>query len=86
VKATIGLARELKLDVIAEGVENAKQLALLPSWGCRAAQGFYFAKPMAAEQVEPLLRKGMIHPIEPLAATGRCGSEKVRLGSPRLPR
>jgi diguanylate cyclase (GGDEF)-like protein/PAS domain S-box-containing protein len=61
VKATIGLARELKLDVIAEGVETAEQLALLHSWGCRSAQGFYFAEPMTAEQIEPLLRQGVIY-------------------------
>ena len=60
VKATIGLAHELKLDVIAEGVETVEQLHLLNSWGCGAAQGFYFAHPMTVEQIEPLLRQGAI--------------------------
>ena len=60
VKAAIGLARLLGIDMIAEGVETEQQLGLLKSWGCRAAQGFYFAKPMPAEDVTSLLRGGKI--------------------------
>ena len=62
VKATIGLARELKIDVIAEGVETAEQLRLVTSWGCHEVQGFFFAKPLRAEDLEPLLRAGRILP------------------------
>jgi EAL domain-containing protein (putative c-di-GMP-specific phosphodiesterase class I) len=46
--------------LIAEGVETEQQLELLKSWGCRSAQGFYFAKPMATEEVTPLLRQGKV--------------------------
>lgn len=46
VKAIITLARNLGLDVIAEGVENEVQLAVLKKHGCEYAQGFYFAPPM----------------------------------------
>ena len=46
VKATIGLARELKIDVIAEGVETAEQLHLVTSWACHEAQGYFFARPL----------------------------------------
>ena len=60
VKATIGLARELKIDVIAEGVETAEQLHLVTSWGCHEAQGYFFARPLRAEDLEPLLRAGRI--------------------------
>jgi diguanylate cyclase (GGDEF)-like protein/PAS domain S-box-containing protein len=60
VKATIGLARELGIGVMAEGVETADQLRLLHEWGCRQAQGFYFAAPMPAEDVLPLLRSGNV--------------------------
>jgi diguanylate cyclase (GGDEF)-like protein/PAS domain S-box-containing protein len=59
-KAAIGLARELGIEVIAEGVETAKQLRLLQQWGCRQAQGFYFAKPLPVEDVTLLLRRGTI--------------------------
>jgi diguanylate cyclase (GGDEF)-like protein/PAS domain S-box-containing protein len=60
VKAAIGLARELGIGVIAEGVETADQVRLLHAWGCRQAQGFYFAAPMPAEDVLPLLRAGSL--------------------------
>ena len=60
VKAAIGLARELGIGVIAEGVETADQVRLLHEWGCRQAQGFYFAAPMPAEDVLPLLRSGSV--------------------------
>src|SRR6202046_1362446 len=60
VQAAIGLARLLGIDMIAEGVETEQQLDLLKSWGCRSAQGFYFAKPMSLEDITPLLRQGKI--------------------------
>ena len=68
VKATIGLARELGINVIAEGVETVEQLELLKAWGCREAQGYYFAKPLAAEDLAPLLRRGTIVRQQPLRA------------------
>ena len=60
VKAAIGLARELGIGVMAEGVETAEQVQLLHEWGCRQAQGFYFAAPLLAEDVLPLLRAGSV--------------------------
>ena len=63
VKAAIGLARELGIGVIAEGVETADQVRLLHAWGCRQAQGFYFAAPMTAEDVLPLLRSRQRHAL-----------------------
>ena len=46
VKAMIGLARELGLQVIIEGVENLAQLRLLEEWGCDLYQGFLGAAPL----------------------------------------
>jgi EAL domain-containing protein (putative c-di-GMP-specific phosphodiesterase class I) len=60
VKATIGLAHELGINVIAEGVETREQLELLKNWGCKEVQGFYYAKPLAEEDVTILLRNGGI--------------------------
>jgi EAL domain-containing protein (putative c-di-GMP-specific phosphodiesterase class I) len=57
VKAVIALARSMKLDVIAEGVESAAQLDFLGAHGCRQMQGFYFSRPVTAEQVESLLKE-----------------------------
>ncbi len=46
VKTIIELARNLKIDVIAEGVENEKQFKLLYTYGCMLFQGYYFSKPL----------------------------------------
>jgi diguanylate cyclase (GGDEF)-like protein/PAS domain S-box-containing protein len=54
VRAALGLARELGLGVIAEGVETKEQLELLRSWGCREAQGFYFSKPRPPQEITEL--------------------------------
>jgi diguanylate cyclase (GGDEF)-like protein len=62
VKATLGLAHELSITVLAEGVETKKQLELLKGWGCGEAQGFYFAKPLAEKQVTAMLRSSRILP------------------------
>jgi diguanylate cyclase (GGDEF)-like protein/PAS domain S-box-containing protein len=78
VKAAIGLARELGIGVLAEGVETAEQLRLLHEWGCRQAQGFYFAAPMSAEDVLPLLRSGSI--MRWLAAPSIAPGRARRLG------
>jgi diguanylate cyclase (GGDEF)-like protein/PAS domain S-box-containing protein len=78
VKAAIGLARELGIGVLAEGVETADQLRLLHEWGCRQAQGFYFAAPMSAEEVLPLLHSGSV--MRWLAAPSAAPSGPRRLG------
>ena len=51
VKALISLARELGLQVVAEGVESAEQLALLSQWGCDLCQGFFVAPPLSHNEL-----------------------------------
>ena len=51
----IDMANVLNLDTIAEGVETAAQLAWLAEAGCGKAQGFYFSKPLAWNDVEKLI-------------------------------
>jgi diguanylate cyclase (GGDEF)-like protein/PAS domain S-box-containing protein len=58
VSAVIGLAQELGLTAIAEGVETAAQVAELRAIGCRYAQGFYFARPQEAERLTELITEG----------------------------
>jgi EAL domain-containing protein (putative c-di-GMP-specific phosphodiesterase class I) len=50
----------LGIRVIAEGVETSFQLQLLRDWGCLEAQGYYFAKPLAVDDLMPLLKRGEI--------------------------
>lgn len=57
VTSIIALAHNLKLSVIAEGVETAEQLDYLRSQGCDEMQGYYFSRPLAAEDFEQLLRQ-----------------------------
>jgi diguanylate cyclase (GGDEF)-like protein len=48
----IQLGAKLGLSVIAEGVENARQVQILTDLGCELVQGFFFAHPMSASQLE----------------------------------
>lgn len=50
VETMIGLAHRLGYRVVAEGVENAEAAVILEELGCEEAQGFWFARPMEADQ------------------------------------
>ncbi len=60
VVAIISMARSLDLEVIAEGIETAGQLNLLRAKGCGIGQGYYFSMPLAAGELEAVLRRGSI--------------------------
>jgi diguanylate cyclase (GGDEF)-like protein/PAS domain S-box-containing protein len=62
VRATIGLAREFGIEIIAEGVETAAQLEFLVGAGCRCIQGFYFSRAVPADQATRLLRQAVLEP------------------------
>ncbi|HET7032347.1 MAG TPA: EAL domain-containing protein [Casimicrobiaceae bacterium] len=57
VRAIIVVAEELSLDVTAEGVETAQQVAFLTAHNCSEAQGFYFARPAPASEVLAMLER-----------------------------
>ena len=52
ISVMIHLARQLGLEITAEGVETAAQLAFLQTEGCDEIQGFYFSKPISAEAIQ----------------------------------
>lgn len=51
VQTIIGMAKNLGLSVIAEGVETSEQLDYLRSYGCPAFQGYLFGRPVPAEEL-----------------------------------
>jgi diguanylate cyclase (GGDEF)-like protein len=65
VRAAIGLAQDLAIDCIAEGVETQAQAEFLLSAGCRYAQGYHFSMPVDAKRAAEMLRQGRIGPERP---------------------
>jgi len=65
VSAMINIGKSLKQRVIAEGVETSAQLKFLQHHGCNEGQGYYFSRPVVAEQAEKLiataLREGVVN-------------------------
>jgi diguanylate cyclase (GGDEF)-like protein len=55
VRAIVGLAWNLGMDVVAEGVETSKQLSQLKALKCEFAQGYFFSKPLEADKIGNLL-------------------------------
>ncbi|MEC1375729.1 EAL domain-containing protein [Heyndrickxia oleronia] len=56
-KYIINLAHDLKMNVVAEGVETEEQLQYLRQYGCDQLQGYLFSQPVSAEQFIKLLEK-----------------------------
>jgi EAL domain-containing protein (putative c-di-GMP-specific phosphodiesterase class I) len=59
VAAVLGMGKSLNHRVIAEGVETREQLAFLQAQGCSEGQGYYFGRPMIADDLVALLRTGV---------------------------
>nr|WP_273841392.1 EAL domain-containing protein [Halalkalibacter alkalisediminis] len=60
VDTVITLAKNLKLDLVAEGVETSSQLLLLEKMGCCRMQGYLFGKPVAVGELESLLHRDLM--------------------------
>ena len=58
-KAVIALAQSLNLEVLAEGVETKGQKDFLLEHGCENIQGYYYSKPIPADELEVILRDGL---------------------------
>ncbi|MCU0668527.1 MAG: EAL domain-containing protein [Myxococcota bacterium] len=65
----IHIARGLRLEVMAEGIETQEQLAFLREHGCRYMQGYLFAKPVAREEFQAFLDEA---PWEDALEEGLC--------------
>jgi diguanylate cyclase len=64
IKAIISLARNLNLDVVAEGVETKEQETFLIKNNCLIVQGFLYSKPLSVEDATALLKQNTLHPEE----------------------
>jgi diguanylate cyclase (GGDEF)-like protein/PAS domain S-box-containing protein len=53
----VSMGRNLRMTVLAEGVETFEQLTLLRNMDCDMAQGYYFSRPLPADEITDLLRK-----------------------------
>ncbi len=56
INAIVAMARGLKLDLIAEGVETRAQLRYLSSQGCCEVQGYIFSRPVIGDEIKDMLR------------------------------
>jgi diguanylate cyclase len=57
VETIITMAHNLDLKVIAEGVETEEQLQFLQDKQCNGAQGYYFSRPISAEEMAAILQE-----------------------------
>jgi EAL domain-containing protein (putative c-di-GMP-specific phosphodiesterase class I) len=55
IRTILSLARELRMGVVAEGIETEEQARMLRELGCKLGQGFLFSKPVEARDAEALL-------------------------------
>jgi EAL domain-containing protein (putative c-di-GMP-specific phosphodiesterase class I) len=67
----IELCHELGLDIVAEGVENQRQLDFLRERGCYVIQGFLLSRPVSAQHLAAVLRSSAESRWEALVVTGR---------------
>lgn len=61
VASILGLARNLSIEAVAEGVETERQMQFLRDNGCENVQGFYFSKPMKIEEIKNLINSKKNH-------------------------
>ncbi len=83
-RSVIDLAQELKIKLVAEGIENWEQLSCLKEMNCYSGQGFIFNKPMPADEFERLLEMEKCQPVPP--SGGKKGPEKRKRIRIRLPK
>ena len=61
-KTIIAMGQSLKMQTIAEGIENAEQVQFLQANSCGLAQGNFYSEPMSAAEIEARLEQGFKHP------------------------
>ncbi|MDX2494909.1 MAG: EAL domain-containing protein [Desulfuromusa sp.] len=59
-KAVIAMGKSLNLQITGEGIETPTQRQFLESHGCHEAQGYLFSRPLPAEEVGDLIKRGVL--------------------------
>lgn len=84
IRHTIAMAQEMKLNVVAEGVENLEQAVFLLRAGCRWAQGYFYSPPVNREQFD-FLAFAEPQPPFPVTSAVRKTLEDLRAEEKALP-
>jgi len=63
IRGLVSLLRDLRLTVVAEGIETDLHHHLLSGWGCEQGQGYFYAKPMPPAELETWLQKDCCVPM-----------------------
>jgi sensor c-di-GMP phosphodiesterase-like protein len=79
VETLVDLARNMRMDVVAEGVENFEQVMHLRALGVRMAQGYVFAPPLPGSSFLQLVEA--IDPLQPAAADPSAAGERLSAAS-----
>ncbi|HAR33704.1 MAG TPA: hypothetical protein DCR95_06350 [Desulfobacter sp.] len=58
IEPIVSMAKGMDIRVIAEGIDNDRQLDFLVNKGCTEAQGFLFSRPLSSQAIEAILKKG----------------------------
>ena len=78
VRTILLLAQNLNIEVVAEGIETARQLKTLRGLGCKTGQGYIFSKPLDAATTARLLRDGLPNDFnQPKFSFGDAGEPQV---------
>jgi EAL domain-containing protein (putative c-di-GMP-specific phosphodiesterase class I) len=86
-RAIIAMGHSLRLEIVAEGVETAAQVALLRAMDCDILQGYHFSPAVPAEQFRELLRSASPYALPPAdedvarAGCGEAGAPLAALGT-----
>jgi EAL domain-containing protein (putative c-di-GMP-specific phosphodiesterase class I) len=75
-ESMVTLATDLRLEVIAEGVETREQLEMMRGFGCRLVQGFYISRPLAVDRLPRAIEKGFGFSVGPGAGSPKARSAK----------
>jgi c-di-GMP-specific phosphodiesterase len=70
VRSVINLGRDLSLEVVAEGVENAQMAKRLLELGCHYGQGYGYAPALSAQEAEVYLNESYADGAAPVKARG----------------